>query len=371
MLTVVDRADVAPPRTTVPDDEDPYIRVKHIFKFRTAHPPPRVDLSAAAVPERHEASSLDDCLQLRSSNVARYGIAGEPRWVNFEEIDIAFDQAWGMGKGKQLRPFTREEAFAPVKLVVADHFNPIRASLVWGPAYAWQCKLAPLAEGQHLWYAYASVAVLNSRYGRAWYTRLTRAAKLRSAKPHGVKIPILRDIPILKKGFEDSVLVRVVGLTHQLMALHEARQECPPLFHEIMSRDASGYLGHAEDQVREVIDTQFSSVERRLEAHITRLLLDNSADEIALLQELEDPGRLGQGSLFNEVDLHLLTRRPEPPPATIFTSHEARWLAMASKGDPESRELLALRTLRFWDQAINSNPPGELVTEPSTGAEAA
>jgi hypothetical protein len=365
MPVVVDRGGIALPTQEWTTPEDPYYRVDDILSIRTAHPPSRIDKNVPVVQERPQPETDDDCMVLHAPQIQQYRIEGEPSWASHAEILSAFQKMWEREKGNGLRPYYAEEVFAPVKIVFAEASQvaePIRAALAWGPVYPWQSKLATLKPEQPLWRAYASVAVLNSRYGLAWYRRLLRERPPRSERPHGLKVNALKRVPIAKRGYNPDVLERVVEMAHQLSTLFEARQECLPQFHGIIHA-FRGLSEHAEAHYAERFSEQIRGVERRLQPYLCRLLgLEDEAEEEALLIELKptEAGPFGQDYLFSEVDL---LPKPVPGPAVIlFSDEEESWMRqLLQQSSGATSELRALKLLRYWHGVVNSPPPAELL----------
>src|SRR5205085_2413288 len=102
-------------------------------------------------------------------------------------------------------------------------------------------KLATRVPGQRLWLVYAAVAVLNSRFGEAYYRALLGQTLLKAAAPHGLKIQALKQIPVARADWEYEELGKVVDLTHQLSALHEGREEALPLIREHSGASPDAY----------------------------------------------------------------------------------------------------------------------------------
>ena len=200
---------------------DPYIRVHQVLQIHHATAPSRNAVSLLDEPE-----TLDDCLIAMSANIARHHLKAPFQWVNYDQVESVMEEARRPGSGKNY-PYTREQLFAPIKVVLAEAV-PIRAVLTFEPCYPWQAKLATRVPGQRLWMVYAAVAVLNSRFGKAYYSGLLARATLKSATPHGLKISALRHLPVARAEWEDEELGKVVDLTHQLIALYEGREECLP-----------------------------------------------------------------------------------------------------------------------------------------------
>lgn len=343
--------------------EDPYLRVRHVLAVRTAHPPTSVRTGEPAVGQREEPETLDDCMLLRAAHIQKYRIEGTPKWASHADILSAFQEMHCAGRGIGLRPYWREEVFAPVKVVFAETGGPdiLRAALAWGPVYPWQNKLATLVPGQPLALAYAAVGVLNSRYGLAWYRRILRENPPRAHNPHGLKVKALNRVPLARRDYPEQVLQAVAVYTHQLMALHEGLWECRQAFAGLVHRYADGPSDCSSYYARQ-FNRHIEGVERRMQPHLKRLLgLHDEAEEAALLREV-DSSHSPAEPLFDELDTLMAT----PLGVSLFGEAELEWWnrLQASIAPPQS-EVHALKTLRYWNEAINSPPPRELLAEPS------
>jgi len=354
MPLAVDIGGAAGPPLTSEGLGDRFIRIAEVLQVMRKHPP------SQGVPTAPDAEQSDDCMILHQQNIQSYRIEGEVAWASHSEILRVFDE-W-KGQGTHNRPYLHSEVFAPVKVVLAEWDDPIRAALVWGPVYPWQNKLGLLRPGQPLWRAYASVAVLNSKYGQAYYRAFLKSNPPKATKPHGLKAAAVNQIPIARRGHAPAELDRVAELAHQMMALHEAAEECLPRLRGMLRR-VNGYSLSFEQLYRDSFEKQFQAVQRRLDDELRRLLGLGETEEQELLELLRLPKSESlQTEMFEPWDM--LPPLPPTPPVRILLDEDRSPVEVGGEDvngkQAEIRE--ALKLLRYWEEIVNSRPPRELET---------
>lgn len=336
--------------TEAGESRDPFVRLREVLQIHHATAPGRNALDFREHPE-----TLDDCLIATTAGIAPYCLRGPFRWAEYPRIAAAMHSARESGRGHNA-PYRREWVFAPVKVVLAETV-PIRAALVFEPCYPWQAKLATRQPGMQLWMVYAAVAVLNSQYSKALYEERLSKIRLRSAKPHGLKLEALKRMPVARVDWEYEELAQVADLAHQMIALHEGRVECLDLIQCTLGPGMARRV--AEDHYGALFRQQIEAVDERLSRALCTLLgLDETAERALVQPRAVPKGReQGQPTLFGDWDL--LPPVPPPPPVRLTGEAESPLRSFGRQVPPEAAQEIQDR-LAFWEGAVNSRPPHEL-----------
>lgn len=322
--TITDSAEAADSR---------HIRLGEVLEFRRAHIPPSVRVGVEPEPR-----SNDHCLFLRQGDIQPFHPARADHWVSYKDIEDAFSEARANSSRSHNAPYSRDQVFAAVKVVLAERPNPIRALLAWEPVYPARGILGVLRPGQRLWLGYAAVGVLNSPFGQALYD-LELRARGRTTRKDGLDKEALNAIPIALLSYEEDALHQVASLTCQIAALYEARRECVARF------------------TRQIEDSR-----ERLNQALPRLLGISERGAHALLGNKE-PTSPNSSLELPYAASDFLPPLPSLPPLRLLSPEQETRLAELD----ERRSLQAdaverdqLRRLRYWQEVVNDSLPDEL-----------
>lgn len=342
--------------------EERFIRVEHVLDLPRKHPPSDFESKF-----KTEPTTLDDFIVARQRNIQAFHLRGPFQWADYRDVEARFRQMIAEGKG--LRPYPPSQVFAPIKVLLAEHDRPIRATLAYEPVFAWNQKLATLKPGQQVWLAYAAVAVLNSELGLSFYREELEKVPVRARRRHGLNIDAVRRVPVARHDYTYEQLGEVAELTHQLITLHQAQSEFlatpPPRLHKWVAQRFRDLEGVFQDQI--------GAVSRRLNSRLPRLLGIGEIEEHQRLGTVNRPSVPPDLSMFDDLDLHLLQRLPPQPPAKLLTDADREMLEVLLDSEPPgeaSPDLEALLGLQHWEEAANTRPPRYLIEEMS-GTEAA
>ncbi|HET6386912.1 MAG TPA: DUF433 domain-containing protein [Armatimonadota bacterium] len=334
MPVVTDHDGVAMTPHAAPTGGDPYIRLGEILRLRRTHLPQK-ELRLKAEPE-----SIDDCRIVAQAETTQYHFRGTPRWLAYVDVE-----EWRDHRRSQLshtRPPTREDVFAPVKIVLAEHDWPIRAVLSYEAICPTRAKMGILGPGSSLWLAYAALAVLNSAVGQGLYREMLEEQEGRSRTPSGLSMSVLRQMPVAARNAPEGQLARVAHAAHQVTALYEAQEECRADFRNLIIATRERLLGEvcallslSEEHARNLIES------------VRPLPLD------------DHPGPDPQLMLFGETrDI------PPVPPIKFLDEEERRSLERLRRqhkngGIPSGDEgnWTRLRNLRLWEERLATRPP--------------
>lgn len=313
-----------------------YIRVGEILDFRRAHPP------TVPVAERTDRLTSDDCLVVRQRNIQPFRITGEPRWTGYGAIVGAFATMRRQGRSSHIAPYAADAVFAPVKVVVAERPDPLRAILTYEPVYPWRGRLGTLLPGTRLWLAYAAVASINSSLGRISYREFLERSARRSPN-HGLDKEALDSIPVARREYDERHLRAVAGLACQVSALYEAGRECQMTFGNQIA-DLEWHLEHAIPRLLGLPDTAGSDHPAAPE----------SRHAPASQPRLEFPAS------------ELLGRLPNLPPVRLLDDAQRRRLSdllrRPNLSPREQQNRAGLQRLAFWEDAVTNSLPRELDT---------
>lgn len=328
---------------------DRFLRIGDILELLHCHPP------SQPVILRDEPEEADDCLIVKRSNIQHFGLTGAMKWACYRDVTDRFAEMRAAGSN-HLSPYSREDVFAPVKIVLAETDSPLlRAAVVYEPAYPWQNKLGIPKPGQRLWLVYAACAALNSRYGLACCRLNKKPLTLRSKNPPGVNLKAAREIPVARQNWEWNELTEVAALTHQLGALYDAEHEALP---ELTQQDpTNGWTFCSSFQA--ALQAARLDVTRRLDDACRRILGLTESEEEVLLNEvrLPDTASSAQRRFLHDWDM----LQPVPPSPVQ--------LLPASYPGPgtDAQHLAALRIVRYWETVVNSPPPRAILTGSAVG----
>lgn len=330
MPTVIDGGTRRPQPATDHDADDPFIRVGEVFDFRRSHLP-SVEFTEVA-----EQLTLDHCHTLRQADIQQFRTVRTPRWADYNEIAAAYQEQLAAGSQSHNRPFPRERAFAPVNLVVAEAYPPIRATMVFHPIYPGRAKVGTFIPGQRLWLAYAAVAVLNSERGRCEYEHWYRELEKKEPARDNISAKALRKIPVANKEYRREQLYAVAHLACQLSGLYEAEHECRTKF-----------------------PTQIE--------HTKQLLWHQVGNLLGPREEQIDVGALTNGPTPLPFDVSEGVPLPKLPPVQLLATEQRDRLDFLrhAKGTfgADAGEFQHLKLLAFWEDAVNNGLPGELIFE--------
>lgn len=313
------------------------ILLKEVLALSRQHPP--IEKPA----ELAQPSSLNHCLVLRDGNIKSYRWVRELRWVDFEELLVNFKaqikRQRETGKGARFTPFHREDVFAPVKVVIADRPNPLRAVLTYESIYPYRGWLGTPHEGVHIWLAYAAVGVLNSRMGQLLYHKLHGSILEKAPAPDRLARTVLEQMPVAKRTFRKQELHLVAQLVCQIGTLYEAENECKASF-----------------------STQIRDLEDRLGWAVEALLGLREED----VRAIEDAPQSTQWPLI--ADSELLGRIPALPPVKLLSSQERERLAsleaISELGQRQAVEFHQLKLRRYWEEVLVDCLPLAVYTAP-------
>src|SRR5439155_8859057 len=105
--------------------------------------------------------------------------------AEYHEIVAAIRRRRAQGSPAKLAAYRRDQVFAPLKVLIAEHDRPLRAALVREPTYPNRAKLATLRPGRSAGMLYATLGMLNSDIGWALYRDIIRDGRGRVSVPDG------------------------------------------------------------------------------------------------------------------------------------------------------------------------------------------
>jgi hypothetical protein len=315
-----------------PVRDEPFVRIGDILRIRRKNWPPRAGDLVELVEERE---SLDFCRVVEGEEIEQFRFSGPQRWADFSAIEQAFPRP-RISSGNS--PYTRDWVFAPLKVVIRDQDNPIRAVLSYEPVYPKRAKLAVPMPGQSVHRVYAAVGVLNSAIGQAYYRKYLG----RPLSGDSAYAAILRQLPVAHQDHSPDELELAAQLAYQVITLYQAQAEC-------RGRDFWQHI---------------LPLKRRLSWAIGRLLRLDEAEEEQLIQSVAD---------LKPEDAHLANlaeswgARMTLPPIRLGEPEDGgrvrKLLERERTGtatESELAELDRLQLLSYWQGMVNTPLPSRL-----------
>src|SRR4051794_22295613 len=127
MAVLLDHGSRSPTFPPLGDEGGSYILLRDVLEVRRGHFPARL------VSLTFEPTEPDDCLVVDQRAIRQHHFTRAERWASYPAISEAFAQL--KARGSRRRPFTDDAVFAPVKIVLAEGDEPIRAVLTFEPFY--------------------------------------------------------------------------------------------------------------------------------------------------------------------------------------------------------------------------------------------
>lgn len=296
--------------------------------------------------------TLDHCRVLHGEEIQQFRFTGQELWADYNEIAAKFAERKAAGGRAKTRPYAREVVFAPVKIVLAEQDEPLRAVLTYEPVYPRRGKLALLRPGQPLAMTYAAVGVINSAIGQAYFRKLLREETGLPRSRDGISKEILAQLPLSHADAPAGQIDVVARLACKAAAIHEAERECGRDFWQLLR-----------------------PVRERLVCEICVLLCLDEAEAHALLQSVADlvledvlrPNLFDRGQEL-----------PPLPPVRLLSPAQLRLHESLRLRDEREElagsdlvELVRLERLLFWQEAIEAGPPASLTVLDGTPEEPA
>ena len=332
-------------RESAPGD---FVVLGDVLDFHRGH------LPGTGLTPHPDRDDLDDCLLTPQRHVRQFEFSGPEQWVNYGQILDVFVERKRAGAKAHTWPFRREVVFAPIKLVLAETDNPLRAVLTYSPVYPGRGKIATLRAGQSVWMAYAALGVLNCAIGQAYYLANLRRMKGLDRCPHGPRVDVLSSIPVAVRGYRSRDLREVARLAYQVSTLHEAAVEV--------------------SIARERIPTMREHLNRAICFNLLRM-----TDPQPMLETVRGMGLPelpivdSQTSLFDPGWQTIQT----PPPRLMSPEDETRWAILRENGArglltrQRQRDFERIRNIAWWQELLLHELPefiltGTDIVEPST-----
>ncbi|MDQ2731812.1 MAG: hypothetical protein M3Y56_09155 [Armatimonadota bacterium] len=207
----------------------------------------------------------NSCLLIPSDGVQQFHVSHSDGWADYDRIRESFsherEAKKSSGSPVKRSPFPHEWVFSPVKIVIADTDEPIRASMTSDAVYPKRAKVGLLRANQPLAMAFAATALLNSTVGQAYYRRLLHHHEGKARSQFGLLKSILKKMPVAAADYQDELLFRLAKETYQLSTLYRASREISILdllpfiqtLHGRVSSDSYALLGLSEVEVIELL----------------------------------------------------------------------------------------------------------------------
>ncbi len=334
MPTATDTGRPPVPASLLQTGDDPYLLLKQVLHLRRAHFRSSVELVS-------RPRTADDCLVVASDGIRPYHLTAAEPWANYDEIAGSFTREPGQPRLAHTASYSREFVFAPVKVVVGEQDDPLRAAIAYESLYLRRGKIGVLRPGQPVAMAYCAIAVLNSAIGTALYHRLHRRIHGAPPSEFGVSMKVLEQMPVCHREAPVEQVRVVARLAHQLSALCQAEREIDREFY-----DQSEFLW------------------QRLLVEVGLLLKLRPGESQELLRTIEvlNLRDARQPGLFDT-----LGSLPPVPPLELLSDRQLQRHNELLERDPtgalapeEIVELRALNRLLFWQDAVNASPPWDL-----------
>jgi hypothetical protein len=293
---------------------DRYVQLGEVLSFTRNHPPPRDCQPQTAADDVF----ADSCLYVQEESVRPYRLAGPLAWASYGEIRECFTRTRSSGRRSHIAPFSQAAVFASLKVVLADRDAELRAVLTPLAVYPRRGIIGTLVPWQDFRLTYAAVALLNSRVGLGLYRRALRAQTSRMRKGDGIDKKVLTTLPVACRGYRMAHLEHVASLCSQIIALHEAEEECGRSF---------------DRQLRETHDRLLPAIVHLLgwpEYALERLARETFPENAQLSFDLDE------------------FRMPSRPPVRLV-----------EPGMKLGR--VELKRLRYWEGAVNAPLPTSYV----------
>ena len=243
---------------------DPYIRVGNVLNFIRGQFP---GMLHQYVPVRVEPQGRDVCRILPAQSVRQFWLDADPAWASYADIVAGFKKRREAGLPGHGVKFPADTVFSPLRVVLEDHDEPIRAALTTQVVYPMRGRLGNLKANVAPVWLYVAVGVMNSVYGQAFY-RLHMSTEFGTKhSPWGVNSEALHRIPLVRR---DQLEVSYEHLESVAYQVHQLT-----IHHSEVLR-AGGYPGEYQD------------ARERLKAVISLLLALDETDERKLIDSIAD-----------------------------------------------------------------------------------